>query len=89
MKGGYGILNEFYKLSRGFYLDKAGQSWLCCFLLLAVVLASFYCLQLYQAYVDYHDRMNLFKELVERCVFAIYGGASLIYQVCFIIRSNV
>lgn len=38
-------------------------------------------MQLYQAYADYHDMMNLAEELVVRCALAVNGNLSLQYQV--------
>lgn len=41
---------------------------------------EFTSIELYQAYADYHDMMNLAEELVEKCALAVNGNTSLVYQ---------
>ncbi|KAG0563488.1 hypothetical protein KC19_8G035200 [Ceratodon purpureus] len=41
---------------------------------------EFTSIELYQAYADYHDMMNLAEELVERCALAVNGSTSITYQ---------
>lgn len=37
-------------------------------------------LEIYQAYADYHDMMDLFEELVERASIDLTGGTEVVYQ---------
>lgn len=41
---------------------------------------EFTSLEVYEAYADYHDAMELTESLIERCAFAVHGGVRLDYQ---------
>jgi lysyl-tRNA synthetase class 2 len=44
---------------------------------------EFTSIELYQAYADYRDMMNLVEDLVTRCSLAVNGSLCLEYQVCW------